>query len=103
MQINAGGGGAESNGITSQLGHLIRPCHRTPLSLCESYRKICFCHECIVESLPFLSHPFGLLCSGGLKGRCSSASDSQSEIKSSIQSLQRGIQHSFFVSQIFQV
>lgn len=103
MKINAGGDAAESNGITSHLGHSIRPCHSTSLSLCESYRKICFCHECIIESLPFLSHPFGRLCSGGLQRRCSSVSDSQSEIKSSIQSLQRGIRHSFFGCQIFQV
>lgn len=30
MQMNSDGGDAESNRITSHMGHSVRPCHRTP-------------------------------------------------------------------------
>ena len=91
MQMNADGGAAESNGIASHLGHSIRPCHRTPLSSRESYREICFCCECTAESLPFLSHPFGFFCTGGLKRRCSRVPGSKSEIKGNIASEQYSV------------
>lgn len=51
-------GAVESNRITSQVGHSIKPCHKTPLYSCDSCREFAFAVILHQSSLPFSSYWF---------------------------------------------